>query len=109
MTRQDIIDELWRRKFNCIGNSAILVQPTHAYCNTTEPLILHKWDGKSWDTQSGKPITTAVPIPTGTTLKIVMISRLGDFGLTDDLDAENGYHIRLGWESEQITNVRLKK
>jgi hypothetical protein len=48
----------------------------------------------------------AIDIPAGATLKIVLISRLGDFGLTDDLTAEYGYRIRLPWDSPAITNLR---
>jgi hypothetical protein len=36
-----------------------------------------------------------IEVPAGQTVKLVMVSRLGDVGLTEDLTAENGYGIRL--------------
>lgn len=47
-------------------------------------------------------------IPAGTTLRICMISRMGDFGLTDNLDAEYGYGVRLVFEDAAIDNIRLE-
>mgnify|MGYP003704718659 CR=1 FL=1 len=44
--------------------------------------------------------------PAGTTLKIVMVSRFGDCGLTDDLNAEFGYHVRIDLDSPGIRNLR---
>lgn len=63
-----------------------------AYVTTTEELTL--------------PSGNREIIPSGTTLKIVMISRLNDFGLTPKLDAERGYRIRLNFDSSKITNIR---
>jgi hypothetical protein len=47
--------------------------------------------------------------PAGTTLRIVMVSRMDDCGLTDNLDAEYGYDVRLPWESAAMTDIRLTK
>jgi hypothetical protein len=33
--------------------------------------------------------------PAGTRVKIVMVSRMGDVGVTEDLTKENGYGVRL--------------
>jgi hypothetical protein len=46
-------------------------------------------------------------IPVGQTLKIVMVSRFGDAGLTDNLKADYGYSVRLDWEDAAMTNIRL--
>jgi hypothetical protein len=43
------------------------------------------------------------------TLRIVMISRFGDFGLTDDLDAELGYDVRLNFDDAAMTDIRLTR
>lgn len=43
----------------------------------------------------------------GSTLRIVMVSRFGDCGLTDDLSAELGYSVRLNWEDAAMTDIRL--
>ena len=111
MTRQDIIDELCRRKDPRARLNAYKagrpLPPTHAYCDTTESLTLKKWDGKSWHSQG--PVMIPIDIPPGTTLKIVMISQFGDVGLTDDLNATSGYHIRLDWDSPAITNLRWER
>jgi hypothetical protein len=36
-----------------------------------------------------------IPVPAGQTVKLVMVSRFGDVGVTEDLNAENGYGVRL--------------
>jgi hypothetical protein len=36
-----------------------------------------------------------IPVSAGATVKLVMVSRFGDVGVTEDLTAENGYGIRL--------------
>ena len=45
-------------------------------------------------------------IPAGT-IKIVMASRLGDVGITNDLDAENGYIARVS--PDMLMNIRREK
>ena len=47
-----------------------------------------KWNGHN------APATTGI-WPAGTTVKIVMVSRFGDFGITDNVNAEHGYHARV--------------
>jgi len=48
-------------------------------------LMLHLRDSKEVE----------IPIPAGSTVKLVMVSRFGDVGVTEDLTAENGYGVRL--------------
>jgi hypothetical protein len=31
-------------------------------------------------------------------VKIVMVSRLGDVGITDDVQSERGYHLRISFD-----------
>lgn len=45
-------------------------------------------------TSDGIPPQSAT-IPVGTRVKIVMVSRFGDVGITTDLSAENGYFLRI--------------
>ena len=45
------------------------------------------------------PEFTEVPLSAGTRVKIVMVSRFGDVGITHDLAAENGYHARVSLDS----------
>lgn len=95
---RSIIDELYARKEE--------YRPTHAYVTVTQPVVLRKWNGKHYPTTEAN--MTDVPVPAGTTLKIVMVSRFGDCGLTDDLNAENGYSLRVEWDSEVLSNIRWK-
>ena len=91
-----IISELYK----CKANHEL----THAYVTTVKEVELRCWNGihpsdddKNWSIKK---------IPIGTTLKIVMVSRFGDCGLTDDLNAENGYHLRVNFDDSCITNIR---
>ena len=52
---------------------------------------MHVWNQR----RKGEPEFTDRVVPVGGTVKIVMASRFGDVGLTDDLKAEHGYHIRV--------------
>lgn len=78
---------------------------THGYVTTTEPLEMEEWNGKHPVEEN----TTRHTIPVGSTLKIVMVSRFGDCGLTDKLDAVNGYGLRLQWNSPKITDIRKSR
>src|SRR4051812_37168314 len=53
----------------------------------TKEISVKKWHGHR------KPETTEV-WSAGKKVKVVMASRFGDVGITDDLSAENGYHYR---------------
>lgn len=43
----------------------------------------------------GEPVMKPHPIKAGTTVKIVMVSRFGDVGITDKLEDEVGYMARV--------------
>lgn len=45
--------------------------------------------------RDGEPVFDTVPCGAGQPVKIVMVSRFGDVGVTEDLSAENGYGARL--------------
>ena len=47
------------------------------------------------------------PLKAGTTVRIVMVSRLGDMGITRNLKATHGYEMRVGPGSNFLTNCRL--
>ena len=57
-------------------------------------VTLREWVGHKCN-ERGEPIMVPRDIPAGTKVKIVMVSRFGDVGITDDLDAENGYGARI--------------
>ncbi len=61
------------------------------YMTTKVPVTLHKWNQR----HPVESNTSAVELPIGTRVKIVMASRFGDVGITDDLTAEYGYHARI--------------
>ncbi len=75
---------------------------THAYVTTISPLPMEHWNG----IHPVEENTTKTTIAPGSTLKIVMVSRFGDCGLTDDLDALNGYGLRLDFEDAAMTDIR---
>jgi hypothetical protein len=61
------------------------------YMTTKAPLSLSIWNQR----RANEPEYTEKPLPIGTRVKIVMVSRFGDVGITDDLTADNGYHLRI--------------
>lgn len=61
------------------------------YMTTKEPITLRIWNQRRF----GEPEYTDKALPPGTRVKIVMASRFGDVGITDDLTVENGYHLRV--------------
>ena len=44
---------------------------------------------------NGEPVMQVCSLPCGTLVKIVMVSRFGDVGVTDQLTAETGYCARV--------------
>ncbi len=50
---------------------------------------------RTWHGHGATPEFTYKTAPAGTLVKIVMVSRLGDVGITTDLNAENGYAARV--------------
>lgn len=77
-------------------------QPIEAYVTTTREIPYGSKEGGKgpWNGDYEKLI------PAGTTMRVVMVSRMGDFGLSDDLQATHGYGVRLDFESALITNLR---
>jgi hypothetical protein len=47
-----------------------------------------------WDKHG--PVVEPIPMPTGTLVRIVMVSRFGDVGITPNLDDSHGYVARVG-------------
>ena len=71
------------------------------FAEVTKPVTLSFYQGY-WD-ENG-PVSVDHEIPEGTTVRIVMWSRFGDVGITDDLDADYGYDARL--DLSELKNVR---
>ena len=71
------------------------------FAEVTKPTTLSFYQGY-WD--KNEPIMADRKIPAGTTVKIVMWSRFGDVGITDDLEADQGYGARVNLS--ELSNVR---
>lgn len=55
---------------------------------------------KKWNQgKPGLPAFSDIPLDAGARVKIVMVSRFGDVGITNDLTAETGYHARVELDS----------
>ena len=79
-------------------------KPTLAYVTSTAPLIMrHAFpSGSGW-------VFPEVVIPSGSTLKVVMLSRFGDIGLTHHLDATHGYGLRILPDDSRLSNLRRER
>lgn len=63
----------------------------HRYMTSKVPIVMSKWNQRHPVEEN----TTKETLPIGSRVKIVMASRFGDVGITDDLTAEHGYHARI--------------
>lgn len=68
-----------------------------------QPVVLRIWNGER--DREMNPMFIHRELPAGAHVKIVMVSRFGDVGITDDLDAEHGYHSRIDLEMMEPLNV----
>jgi hypothetical protein len=107
---QVVLEEMYRRKgyvSTCFVNGTMpekdKILPTHAYVTAVKPIRMSVWQG-----HGKNPKFVDHDVPAGTVLKIVMVSRFGDFGLTDNLSADNGYQVRLPLDSADVTNIRME-
>lgn len=62
----------------------------HTNVTLLEDVTFHKWQGHGVDPEYIEGVW-----PADTTVRVVMESRFWDIGITDDLEAENGYHARI--------------
>lgn len=65
----------------------------YKFADLRKPVIMSHWMRCS--DAAGQPMFHEVPLPAGHRVKIVMVSRFGDVGITEDLEAENGYAARV--------------
>ena len=73
------------------------------YGELVRPVSFHHWDGVSRDKTGGTLMIDEI-VPAMTTVKIVMVSRFGDVGITKNLGAEIGYQARIA--IDDIANLR---
>lgn len=95
---QVILDELWRRKH---ANEGLDSWMGAVVAELAQDVQMHVWNGKH-------PVdanTTAHTAKKGTTVLIWMMSRLGDIGITDRMDA-HGYDVRV--DPSAVVNWRFK-
>lgn len=64
----------------------------YRFANIKEPMTMRHYTGR-WE--NGSPVMNEVELPAGSRVKIVMVSRLGDVGITENLDADVGYGARV--------------
>lgn len=92
----NIFELLWRIKGLGKWNDCII------YAVTTEDVEMQVWNGKhSADKDFSRHIC-----PAGTKVRVWMISRFGDIGITDNLVDPRGYDARV--EPHVLTNVNIK-
>ncbi len=65
---------------------------THKYASLKSPLTMKHFTGK-W--KDGLPLMNEVPLESGHRVRIVMVSRFGDVGITEKLDSDIGYGARV--------------
>lgn len=96
-----ILDYIIDRKMNRAWSPGIGIP---AYVTVAAPLPLRRWNGiHPYD----ENISDYEVLP-GTVLRVVNYSRMGDtdFGLTDDLEADHEYRIRVHPADGRIKNLR---
>jgi hypothetical protein len=71
----------------------------YKYASLREAGEMHHFTG---DWEGGKPKMRIVPLPPGSRVRIVMVSRMGDVGITDDLNSPQGYGMRV--RLDQLTD-----
>jgi hypothetical protein len=69
---------------------------TYKFAHLKNPLTLLHYKHYS---SAGEPQFDEVPCAAGQRVKIVMVSRFGDVGITDDLLADNGYGARVSLDA----------
>lgn len=67
----------------------------YRFASLREPLTMKVWNQR----KPNLPEYTDVPLDAGTRIKIVMVSRFGDVGITNDLTAKYGYHARVALDA----------
>ena len=108
---QTILDELWDRKVSRNPwlpenlrkeeNESYLDWMGAAIAELTEDVVMHVWNG----THPPDKNTTEHTVKKGTTVLIWMMSRFGDIGITDNLEA-HCYHARV--QPTVLVNWRFK-
>jgi hypothetical protein len=107
MTGSELYEALWQAKCQQGGPT-----PLKGYATVYQPLTLDETmltpTGHTvWNDRG--PITRAVDLLPGATVKIVMVSRLGDFGITSHLERDYGYALRVTPDDPRFTDWRLTR
>jgi hypothetical protein len=72
------------------------------YADLKEDMIFSEYQGHWNDVP--EPVMVKRTVPKGTTVRIVMVSRFGDIGITDHLEKEYGYECRV--DPDRLENYR---
>jgi hypothetical protein len=73
---------------------------TARFGDLKKPVVMRTWNGHGADPEFTEETALA-----GTTVKIVMVSRFGDIGITTDLSAKTGYLSRI--DVDDLDNLRM--
>ena len=65
---------------------------THRFAKVRKAVTMEHYLGY-W--KDGEPAMREVPVDAGSLVKIVMVSRMGDVGITEDLQADSGCGVRV--------------
>lgn len=81
------------------------IHPIEAYKiigTLNKPVETIMWN---WEHPYAKNTTTKT-LPVGTHVRVIMVSRLGDIGITERLEATNGYDARI--QCQNINNIVIE-
>lgn len=81
------------------------IYEVEAYAELAKDVEIRKYD----DDRNRNRVTSTIRIPAGTPVRIVMASRLGDLGVTRNLNTQNGYETRVMPGDGYLTNCRLSR
>lgn len=65
---------------------------THKFAKLKKDVTMEYFTN-TW--KNGKPVMETINVNAGSMVKIVMVSRFGDVGITEQLDRQNGYGARV--------------
>lgn len=96
--------ELWETMYEACSRLPLEEREyLKAHATLARPVVLRRWNGHDAD-----PEFTDVPLEAGTRVNVVMASRFGDVGITDNLEAENGYSLRIQCVSGGVEGFPLE-
>lgn len=81
------------------------IYEVEAYAEVAKEIEIREYD----DDRDRNRVTSTTRIPAGSPVRIVMASRMGDLGITRNLNTQNGYETRVMPGDGYLTNCRLTR